>query len=146
MRFGPEWSGRFYCVWLGNETLHKLGVIWGLCRVRGGRGCLGDGTDSRCQIVSPNPSWVLHPPHDAFWAPAFCLSQAHTLSWRAHRLGLHAHTSGPCPSLSPHSQGSILPVFPHCWAYPVPAWALWACPAALCTFHSPLTSPGSCHT
>lgn len=43
-------------MWLGNETPHKLGVIWGLCRFRGGRGCLGEGVDSRCQIVSPNPS------------------------------------------------------------------------------------------
>lgn len=43
-------------MWLSNETPHKLGVIWGLCRFRGGRGCLGEGVDSRCQIVSPNPS------------------------------------------------------------------------------------------
>lgn len=57
-------------------------------------------------------------PHDAFWAPTLCLSQAHTLSWPAHALGLHAHTSGPCPCLSPHSQGSILPPapsLPHCF-------------------------------
>lgn len=52
--------------------------------------------------------------HDAFWALVFSLIQAHTLSWCAHALGLHAHTSGPCPCFSPHSQGSILSLFPHC--------------------------------
>lgn len=38
MRSGPEWPGGFYCLWLGNETPHKLGMKLGSVQTRAGWG------------------------------------------------------------------------------------------------------------
>lgn len=38
MRSGPEWPGGFYCLWLGNETPHKLGMELGSAQTRAGWG------------------------------------------------------------------------------------------------------------
>lgn len=118
----------------------------------GGWGCPGREVDSKCQTVLPSPSWVLYPLLDAFWAPAFCLNQAHTLSWHAHALGFHAHTPGPCPCLSPHFQGRMLTVS---LSFTAPLLGIPCANLAsvvlsrstrLYVFHLPLTSSRGCHT
>lgn len=125
MRFRPEWSGGFYCVWLGNETPHKLGVIWGLCRLRGGRGCLGEGADSKV------PNCISKPLLGAPCTPGCFLGSGFLPEPSPHPV-----LACPCPG-APRSHLRVLPLsqptFPGEHSPPVPLTAGHTlCLPALC--------------
>lgn len=59
MRSEPEWPGGFYCLWLSNETPHKLGMRLGSAQNRG---------PTLLATSRPLPSLLLCLPH----TPALC--------------------------------------------------------------------------
>ena len=59
MRSGPEWPGGFYCLWLGNETPHKLGMTLGSVQARAGRGVAQERESALPAKSHPFPSlWL----------------------------------------------------------------------------------------
>lgn len=101
MRSGPEWPGGFYCLWLGNETPHKLEMKLGSAQTRAGWGVAWEKELALPAKSQPLPLCGPRPVHK--------LSEDHSLPpVTACALGLRAHTPEPCPRLRPDLQGVML--------------------------------------